>query len=150
MSEKGSLMYYLSAVVAIVGTIGYHSFVKKIPSGIHPLVSVVGIYVAVLIICIPLLLLLPIPGGLTLHLKQLNWVQLAIAIAIIFMEIGFLLMYRYGWDLSVGNVVTGVVINIILMAIGLLILREQLTFLNIAGIILSIIGVAMISYRQSP
>ena len=142
-------MYYLSAVIAIIGTVGYHFFVKKIPSGIHPLVSVVGIYVAVLVICIPILLLIPIQGGLAMHIKQLNWVQVAVALAIILMELGFLLMYRYGWDLSVGNLVTGVAINIMLMAIGLLILREQLSFINIVGIILSIAGVAMISYRSS-
>ncbi len=149
MSEKGSFLYYLSAALAIIGTVGYHFFVKKISPTINPLVSITAIYMAVLAICIPILLLFPIQGGLVTHMKQLGWVQLGIAGAIILMELGFLLMYRQGWDLSVGNVVTGVVINIILMAVGLGVLKEQLTLINIVGIILSMIGVAMISYRRS-
>ena len=149
MSEKGSFLYYLSAAMAIIGTVGYHFFVKKISPTINPLVSLTAIYMAVFAICIPILLLFPIQGGLVTHMKQLSWVQLGIAGAVILMELGFLLMYRQGWDLSLGNVVTGVVINIILMVIGLLILKEKINLINIVGIILSMIGVAMISYRRS-
>lgn len=75
MSEKGSFLYYLSAALAIIGTVGYHFFVKKISPTINPLVSITAIYMAVLAICIPILLLFPIQGGLVTHMKQLGWVQ---------------------------------------------------------------------------
>lgn len=42
--------FYLSAIVAILGTVGYHMLMKKIPSTINPLVSIVSIYVAIVIL----------------------------------------------------------------------------------------------------
>ena len=63
-------------------------------------------------------------------------------------ELGFLLMYRYGWNLSTGNVVTGVFVNTILVGIGIAALKEPVSVTNIIGIILSILGVALISIRS--
>jgi multidrug transporter EmrE-like cation transporter len=63
-------------------------------------------------------------------------------------ELGFLLMYRYGWNLSTGNLVTGVFINVALVALGLGLLGEKLNAVNLVGIALSILGVALISYRS--
>lgn len=150
MSDKGSAAYYyLSATIAILGTVSYHYFVKKVPSTISPVVSIIGIYITVLPIMLGIMVLFPEKGGLAAQFRQLNWVQFAIAVSILFMEMGFLLMYRSGWDLSVGNIVTGVFINFILVAIGVVLLREQLNLINIAGAVLCIAGVAMIGYRSS-
>ena len=56
-------------------------------------------------------------------------------------------MYRYGWNLSTGNVVTGVFVNTILVVIGITVLKETVSITNIIGIVLSVIGVALISIR---
>ena len=63
-------------------------------------------------------------------------------------ELGFLLMYRAGWNLSTGNVVTGVFVNTILVGIGIVVLKETVSVTNIIGIILSIVGVTLISIRS--
>ena len=62
-------------------------------------------------------------------------------------ELGFLLMYRYGWNLSTGNLVTGVVVNIVLVGLGITLLGEKVNTINAIGIALSVLGVALISYR---
>lgn len=147
MTDKGSL-FYVSAALAINATVGYHFFVKKIPTDINPLVSVIGIYVVVLVAAVVLVPFFVPKGEFMVNVQRLGWVQATIGIIVLGMELGFLLMYRYGWDLSLGNVVTGVVINIVLMAIGLLFLGEQLGRINIMGIMLCIVGVAMIGYRS--
>lgn len=141
-------MFYLSALVAIAGAVGYQYFVKQVPETINPIVSVIGMYVVVLVISIFLLPLFPSEGGLRTHFKQLNWIQVALAVAVLMIELGFLLMYRYGWNLSTGNVVTGVFVNTILVAIGITVFKESVSMTNIIGIILSIIGVALISIRS--
>lgn len=141
-------MFYLSTLVAITGAVGYQYFVKQVPATINPIVSVIGMYVAVLVISIFLLPLFPSEGGLWAHFKQLNWIQIALAVAVLMIELGFLLMYRYGWNLSTGNVVTGVFVNIILVVIGIMVLKETVSITNIIGIVLSVIGVALISIRS--
>ena len=149
MPVKNIFLFNSSAGIAILATVAYHFFVKKIPAGIHPIVSVIGIYAAVLIISVAILPFVIEKGTLVESFRQLNWIQLVLAVVVFGMEMGFLLMYRYGWDLSVGNVVTGVVINIVLMAIGVLFLRERLSAINLVGLVMCISGVAMVGYRAS-
>ena len=95
-----------------------------------------------------LLSFFPAKGGLRHHLRQVNWIQIALAVSVIMIELGFLLMYRYGWNLSTGNVVTGAFINIILVGLGVALLGEKMSLTNAIGIILCILGVALISFRS--
>lgn len=104
-------------------------------------------YVAVLALGVALLILFPAEGGLRTHVRQLNWIQLALAVSVMMIELGFLLMYRYGWNLSTGNLVTGVIVNLILIVLGVALLGEKVNFVNAVGFVLSILGVALISYR---
>ncbi|MFC1879504.1 hypothetical protein ACFLZW_06280 [Chloroflexota bacterium] len=82
------------------------------------------------------------------YIKKLNWIQVALAIAILMVELGFLLMYRSGWKLSTGNIVSGVFVNVILVGIGTAALKEPLSITNIIGVLFSIIGVALIGMRS--
>jgi drug/metabolite transporter (DMT)-like permease len=142
-------MFYISALVAILGGVGYQFFVKRVPVTINPLVNVIAVYIAVIVLCIMLLPLFPLEGGLRSHLKQLSWLQLALAVSVAMIELGFLLMYRYGWNLSTGNLITSVFINVTLVIIGVSLLSEKLSGINLLGIALSIAGVALISYRSA-
>jgi len=141
-------MYIFTALLATLGGVGYLILYKDSDPTIHPLVSVLGIYLAVTCITMIALLVFPIKEGISVHIHQLNYTQLVIAICIFMMEIGFLLMYRSGWSLSTGNLVTGVFVNIILVVLGIFFLREKINWINLVGIILSILGVAMISYHR--
>ena len=147
MKRKNMTMFYLSAFVAIAGAVGYQYFIKRVPASINPMVSVIGMYLAVLALSIVLLPLFPAEGGLRDHFRQLSWIQLALAATVFMIELGFLLMYRYGWSLSTGNLVTGVFVNIVLVALGVTLLGEKVSPVNAVGIAFCILGVVLISYR---
>lgn len=141
------MMFYISAASAILGAASYQYFVKLIPATINPLVSVIATYLAVLVLAVVLLPVFPSEGDLMQHIRQLNWVQLALGVSVILIELGFLLMYRSGWILSTGNLVTGVIVNVLLVGLGIGLLGEKISLVNAAGIVLSIIGVTLIGYR---
>jgi uncharacterized membrane protein len=63
-------------------------------------------------------------------------------------ELGFLLMYRYGWSLGIGNLVTGVFINLILVGLGVALLGEKISLTNAIGIFFCILGVVLVSLRS--
>ena len=148
MNDKNFTLYYVSAALAIFATVAYHFFVKKIPSNINPIVSIIGIYFTVLVLSLVILPFFIEKGTLIESFSKLNWVQLVLAVVVFAMELGFLLMYRSGWDLSVANVVTGVFINAALMCIGIFFLHEKLSAINITGLIFCALGVAMVGYRS--
>ena len=140
-------MFYVSALIAIAGAVSYQYLVRRIPASINPIVSIIAVYLAVLVLAFTLLPLFPTEGGLAKHIKQLTWVQLAVAGAVFLLELGFLLMYRYGWNLSTGNLVTGAIVNVILLGVGILALGETVNWVNVVGIALCILGVALTGYR---
>jgi len=148
LERKNKAMFYISAIVAIVGAISYQFIVKRVPGTLNPVVSIMGLYLSVLAMGTVLLCLFPPQGGLISHVRQLNWIQVALAGSVLLMELGFLLMYRYGWNLSTGNLVTGIAINLGLLALGALLLGEKISLVNVIGIVLSIIGVALIGYKS--
>jgi drug/metabolite transporter (DMT)-like permease len=147
VQTKGGIMFYISAGVAIVGAVSYQYFVHRIPDTLNPIVSVLGMYLAVLVLGLVLLPIFSPEGGLIPQIRQLGWLQLALAISVIMIELGFLLMYRFGWNLSTGNLITGVVVNSILLGIGVVLLGEKVTPINALGVGLCILGVALISHR---
>ncbi len=147
MHRKNPTMFYLSALVAIVGAIGYQYFVKRVPLTLNPIVSVLGVYAGVFALGVLLLPVFPAQGGLAQHVRQLSWLQLALAGSVFLIELGFLLMYRYGWDLSTGNLVTGVIVNIVLVGLGVALLGERINLVNAVGIGLCIVGVVLVGYR---
>jgi drug/metabolite transporter (DMT)-like permease len=142
-------MYYVPALIAIAGSIGYHFFLKQLGPDINPIVSVIGLYLAVLIVTPVLFFLFPLEGGLLANMRQLNWIQVALALSVLGIELGFLLMYRAGWQISTGNIVTGVATNIALIVIGLLMFSEKLTPVQALGVVLSLVGVVLIQYKPA-
>ena len=107
-------MFYLSAIVAVTGAVGYQYFVKRIPETLNQIFPIMGMYIVVLVLGAAMLLFLA-EGGIRNQIRQLSWIQIALAISVIMVELGFLLMYRYGWSLGTGNLVTGVFVNVILV-----------------------------------
>lgn len=139
--------YLLSAAIAVLSMIAYQVFTKKIPTDINPVVSVIGVYLVGLLLTCALVPFFVPRGELILNAQKIGWAQIAIGVAIVGIEIGFLLMYRHGWSLSTGYIMTSVAVNIALMFIGVLFFREQLTPVNLLGLLLCIVGVAMVGYK---
>ena len=130
MQGEKNIMFYTSALVAILGAVGYQYFIKRVPEEINPIISVMGMYIAVLALGIILLPLIPPTGGFLKHVRQLSWIQIALAVSVMMIELGFLLMYRAGWDLSMGNLITGIFVNITLVGLGVTLLGEKISTLN--------------------
>jgi len=148
MKRKNMLMFYLSAIVAVTGAVGYQYFVKRIPETLNPIVSILGMYIVVFVLGAALLPFFSAEGGIRNQIRQLNWIQIALAISVIMVELGFLLMYRYGWSLGTGNLVTGVFVNVILVGLGVALLGEKMSFTNAIGIVFCILGVVLIGLRS--
>ena len=140
-------MFYVSAIIAVIGAVGYHYFIKRLPASLNPVVAVMGIYVAVLMLGATLLPFFPPEGGLAKHIRQFTWMQIAVAASVFMLELGFLLMYRSGWTISTGNLITGAVVNTALLGLGIITLGEKASPTNFIGVAICIVGVAMIGYR---
>jgi drug/metabolite transporter (DMT)-like permease len=137
-------LYTLSLAMTVAGNVGYHLLNKTVAPAAHPFASLVATYTVGLVIALAVLAY-DAPRGMFLSLRELNWASYGLGVVVISLEVGFLLAYRAGWQLSVAALYSNVAVGLLLIPIGLLLYRETLTISQGAGIVLAVIGLVLMS-----
>lgn len=140
------MIFYLPLLLAVGATTLYHIAQKSVSPQVNPMLSVTVNYVAALIVS---LLILPFYPGNSLRAswKNLNWASVVVGVAIVGIELGFVVAYRTGWRISVASLIANVATALLLVAIGLTFFREHLGARAALGIALCIAGLGLIMYR---
>ncbi|HEY45213.1 MAG TPA: hypothetical protein G4O14_00365 [Anaerolineae bacterium] len=100
-----------------------------------------------MLLSILLIPLFPVSISFVEMIKKVNWVSIALGIAIVGVEVGYLLAYRAGWQISLGAIVSNVAVAVLLLPIGILLFREKLSTVNYVGIVLCVLGLVMTNWR---
>jgi drug/metabolite transporter (DMT)-like permease len=138
-------MLWLS--IAIASTVAYHVILKLTPAGANPLLSLMVTYGAVTVLFGAVLALGPGEFGWRDEVRHVNWTALALAVAIIGLDLGFILLYRSGFEVSLGALVTQTAAAMLLVGIGVLVFRERLSLANGLGIVLCLAGLWLVNRR---
>jgi uncharacterized membrane protein len=133
--------------VAVACTVGYHLVLKLTPAGVNPLLSLLVTYALVTVLFGALLVVSP--GGFEWRqeARQLNWTAIALAVAIVGLDLAFLFLYRSGFEVSLGALVTQSSAAMLLLVIGVAVFREKLSLANSAGIVLCVVGLWLVHRR---
>ena len=134
-------------LLAVLATVGYHLVLKVTPAGVHPVLSLAVTYAIVAVALWAVYLLAPAATPMREAVKVLNWTVIALAGAIIFLDVGFLMLYRSGFEVSLGQIVTQSAAALILLGLGVVLFRERLNLANCAGIALCVLGLWLISRK---
>ena len=133
--------------LAIVATVGYHLVLKVTPANVNPVLSLAATYLVVSVALVTVYLLAPAATPAREAVKLLNWTVFALAAAIIFLDVGFLMLYRSGFDVSLGQLVTQSAAALLLLGLGVVLFRERLNLANLAGIALCVVGLWLINRK---
>lgn len=141
-------MNYIGAMVlAIIASVAYHLIARSIPTGVHPLLTLTVTYLVAAIVTVALLPVFPLEVGLGESLRKVNWTGFALGVAIVGIELGFLLSYRAGWDISLAPLVAIASTTVILIPVGVLAFKERLNLAQVIGLALTMIGLVLINRR---
>ena len=141
-------LFYLSIILTILSSVAYHVAARITPTQVSPFITLAVTYLVAAVACAALsLAVFPPKNGLREALAEVNWTAIALALAVLGLEVGFLLAYRAGWDISLAAPVTQVTGSLILIPIGLIWFKEQLSTANLVGILLCLIGLVLINAR---
>lgn len=141
-------LFYFSAGLAVFSTLLYHITQKLTPGNANPALALIVTYITSLALCVLLLVFTPPPTGLKAALGQLNWASFGLAFALVGLEVGFLLAYRAGWNISLVALVVNVSGTLLLIPIGLAFFKEKLSPLNLLGILVCILGLVMVNWKK--
>jgi len=133
--------------LAIFATVGYHLVLKVTPANVNPILSLAATYLVVAVALSTVYLLTPTATPAREAVKLLNWTVIALSAAIIFLDVGFLMLYRSGFDVSLGQLVTQSAAALLLLGLGVVLFRERLNLANLAGIALCVVGLWLINRK---
>jgi drug/metabolite transporter (DMT)-like permease len=145
--KKQTMMLIFSASLAILASTLYHIFQKSTPAEVNPALSLLVTYGTAAVATMGLFIFYP-PQNLAQDFAKLNWASYALGLSIVGLELGILLAYRFGWQISLLGVVVHIAAALILLPIGLLLFREKLSPLNLVGIGLCILGLILVNWRR--
>ena len=141
-------LFYFSITLAILSSSLYHFMAKSTPSNVNSTVSLLVTYAVAFVVTLLGFFFFPVTGGIKAELTKLNWASVGLAIAIVGIEFGFLLVYRSGWNLGIVAVLTNVVASLILVPVAIFLFKDRLTWVNIMGIFVCLIGLLMLNWKK--
>jgi drug/metabolite transporter (DMT)-like permease len=135
-------------ILTVVSIVFYHILQKLLPGDVHPVLSLTFSYAVAVGICLVLLFVFPLPAKLNDSIRKLNWTTFALGFAIVGIELGYLLAYRAGGHISETSLIATLIVSLLLLPIGLLFFKEKLSTLNLVGILVCIVGLVMVNWKQ--
>lgn len=86
-------------------------------------------------------------GTVMENVKSMNWANYVLGLSIIGLEGGFLYLYRSGWSVSVGPICSYTGVAIGLLVLGALCFGEHISLRQIAGTLLCLGGIALVTFK---
>lgn len=136
--------YYLPFALTVGGMLFYHISQKSIPNGMNPFLVTIMAYSVGIVLCAACALAYPSRKPLVESLRESNWAVITLGLAAAAIEIGFLLAYRAGWRISIAAVASNVAVTLLLIPIGILIFKDQLSLRNILGLVFCLVGLVLV------
>lgn len=132
--------------VAIAGTVGYHVILKLTPAGANPYLSL-SISFAIGAVVFATTFAVAPGAPLRESISQLNWTAVALGLVVTCLDFGFMMLYRTGFDVSLGQIITQSAGALLLVLLGVAFFAEKLTLANAGGIALCVIGLWLINQK---
>jgi len=138
-------IYVFSIVLVVVSNVMYNVSQKSTPQNVNPFSALFITYLIAALFTITAAQFYKTNKGFVQSLYDLNWTTLVLGLSIVGLEVGYLLAYRAGWDISIGSLVANISLALILIPIGVFFYQETFELHKIIGIVLCIIGLIFIN-----
>jgi len=141
------MLYIFSIILIVASNTMYHISQKSTPERVNPFVALLATYATALILTAVTLLFYRPEKGLIESMKQLNWTSIVLGISIVGLELGYLLAYRAGWNISVGSLVANILLALVLIPIGVMLYHEKFELTKVIGSVFCIAGLTLINKK---
>ncbi|HEY9401666.1 MAG TPA: hypothetical protein VIQ24_03150 [Pyrinomonadaceae bacterium] len=137
--------FYLPIALAVGGNLLYHLSQKSIPKAANPMFVITIAYVVGIVACVLYSFAYPNDKSFLDTLRESNWAVYAMGLGAGVIEIGFLLAYRAGWNISTAAVVCSTAVTLMLIPIGVIAFKEYLSVRNVVGLLLCMVGLVLVA-----
>lgn len=138
-------MYVFPIVLVVASNILYNVCQKSTPHSVNPFSALLITYLTAAILTLVAFPFYKTDKGFFQSFNDLNWTSYALGAAIVGLELGYLLAYRAGWNISVGSLVANIILAIMLIPIGILFYKEGFAMNQIIGVAFCMVGLILIN-----
>ena len=138
-------IYVFSIVLIIVSNIVYNVCQKSTPQNANPFTALLVTYLTAALLTLVASFFYKSDKGFFGSFSELNWTSVVLGGAIVGLELGYLLAYRAGWNISLGSLVANIILALLLIPIGILFYKEFFSFNQIIGVVFCLIGLILIN-----
>jgi drug/metabolite transporter (DMT)-like permease len=132
----------ISVGMIIGGGVLYHLCQKSTPASLDPFLALCISFGLASLTCLGISL--SRHGVSVEQLHRLNWASIALAIALVGIESGYLIGYRYGLKVNITSFACNTMIALVLLGVGTFVYRENFTLRNASGMVLCGIGLILL------
>lgn len=123
----------------------YNICAKSTPENANAFGCLTATYLTAALLSAVFFLLTTHGRNIAAELAKINWASLVLGTAVVCLEFGYVYLYRAGWKISVGTLVANISLACVLLFIGLLLYKEAISLRQIAGMMVCVIGLVLIS-----
>lgn len=132
-------------IVIVASNVLYNIVTKSTPEKINPFASLTVTYAVGAAVCFVIFFITARGKNVFSEFHKTNWAAFALGAVIVGLELGYILAFRNGWKMNVLSVTANIILALALIVISLVFYKESITVKQIAGIVLCIGGLALIS-----
>ena len=140
--------FYIFAAPLALGVLGnvfYNVVVKSTPEKLNPFISLAATYCVALLVCVTLFFVTSQDKNILAAAAEANWTSYCLGVCIVFTDLALILLFRAGWDISIGSLIANIACSAIVVIIGVLAFGESLTLMKIAGVASCAVGLYIIN-----
>lgn len=139
--------YIWPLALVVLSNVFYQICAKSVPDKMNPFASLTISYIVGAAASAILFFLLNKDANLIEEYKKINWAPFVLGIVIVGLEVGYIYAYKAGWPVSTAQIVQAAVLAIILIFVGFILYKENISWNKIVGIIVCLIGLGFINYK---
>ena len=139
--------YIWPIVLVVLSNVFYQICTKEVPDGMNPFASLTITYVVGAILSLIMYYLIGGGGNIIEEYKKTNWAPFVLGLVIVGLEVGFIYAYKAGWQVSVAQIVQACALAVILIFVGYLIYKEELTWNKVLGALVCLGGLVLINLK---
>jgi uncharacterized membrane protein len=140
------MLLLMPMLLIIASNVVYHLSQKTIPHEVNPALSLLVSYVVAFVLTLMMLPLFGRSVAYTEALQTLNISSVLVGVSAVGVELGWLLVYRSGWQLNIAALTSSTVLAIILLLIGTIFFHENWSAKHFVGVILCLAGLFLLNY----
>ena len=120
---------------------------KSVPRDVDPFACLTITYLIGAAVSAGLYFSLNRGGSLLREYGKLNWAPFVLGIVIVGLEVGWIYAYKAGWQVSSAFIVQSAVLAGTLLLVGVLVFHEGLSWNKVLGVVICLLGLAVINWR---